>query len=766
MLELKDVYKSYKKRSYTQNVLKGININFDNVGFVSVLGPSGCGKTTLLNIIGGLDKLDKGEILIDNQSINKFTSKKMDAYRNSMIGFVFQSFNLINHLNVYDNVAITLKLSKEKNKNISQKVKTILEKVGLKGKEFKKPHELSGGEAQRVAIARALVNNPEIILADEPTGSLDSNTSLEIINILKEISKDKLVIMVTHNEKLAVAYSDRVIRMADGIIVSDTIINTNKSIKEKEISKVHMSFFMSLMLSYKNILTKIIRTIATIFAGCIGIVAVILVITLSQGVSSYITDVQERALKDKPIIISSNSIYKSSGSIVNNIVEYPDIDEIYVSHNSTSYEHNNNMNRDLLELINNLDKSHYDIINYNRSVKFNLYRESSEGYSKIYNSYFTEMNESSLMEYEYDVIYGKMPTEYNEIALVVDKYNVINSYILNYLGLDYKNDSYKYEDIVGQEYILIENNNMYVYDEENDIFIKKINGDIKTFTKIKITGIIRESKQNSLEFYSQGIVYTKKLTDYLLKSAKESEIGKAQIKYGINKNVLTGKPFEDKISETVSYTKEYLYEEQLKDLCLIEQINNVQIYTKTFEDRKYIENAIKNNEVFSKISNVYYRDYMSTIAEEFSSFIKILTKVLIIFALISLLVSTIMISIITYISVLERQKEIGILRSIGARRIDIISIFCSENLIIGLLSGILGIVLANVFKKPINEIVQNIIRENVSLATSVNTVDLIKFRYDVVLILIIGNVIITLLAGLIPAILASLKKPIEALKNE
>lgn len=766
MLELKEVYKSYKKRNYTQEVLKGINIKFDNVGFVSILGPSGCGKTTLLNIIGGLDKLDRGNLYIDNLDLDKLSPKKLDAYRNSMVGFVFQSFNLINHLNVYDNIALTLKLNKEKNKNIKAKVQEIINKVGLTGKENKKPQELSGGEAQRVAIARALVNNPEIILADEPTGSLDSNTSIEIINILKEISKDKLVIMVTHNEKLAKEYSDRIIRMADGMIVSDNIIKEQKSINKKEINKVHMTFFMSLMLSYKNILTKVFRTVATIFAGCIGIVAVILVITLSQGVSDYITKVQENALKDKPIIISSNSIYKSSGNIINNIVEYPETDQIYVSHNITSYEHNNNMDRNLLKIIKNLDKSYYDIINYNRSVKFNLYKENTEGLKKIYNSYFTEMNESSLMEYEYDVIYGTMPTKYNEIALVVDKYNVINSNILNYLGLDYKNDSYKYEDIIGQEYILIENNNMYVYDEEKDVFIKKINGDIKTFTKIKITAIIRESKQNSFGLYSQGIVYTKEFTDYIIDSAKKSEIGKTQEKYGIEKDVFSGKPFTDIKRETVSYTKEYLYEEQLKELGLVEQINRVQIYTKTFDDRKYIEKAIKDNDIFNDISNVYYRDYMSTIAEEFSSFIKILTKVLIIFALISLLVSTIMISIITYISVLERQKEIGILRSIGARKIDVISIFCSENLIIGLMSGILGFILANIFKKPINGIVQKIIKENVSLATSINSVDLIKFRYDVVIMLIIGNVIITLLAGLIPAIIASLKKPIEALKNE
>lgn len=766
MLELKEVYKSYKKRNYTQEVLKGINIKFDNVGFVSILGPSGCGKTTLLNIIGGLDKLDRGNLYIDNLDLDKLSPKKLDAYRNSMVGFVFQSFNLINHLNVYDNIALTLKLNKEKNKNIKAKVQEIINKVGLTGKENKKPQELSGGEAQRVAIARALVNNPEIILADEPTGSLDSNTSIEIINILKEISKDKLVIMVTHNEKLAKEYSDRIIRMADGMIVSDNIIKEQKSINKKEINKVHMTFFMSLMLSYKNILTKVFRTVATIFAGCIGIVAVILVITLSQGVSDYITKVQENALKDKPIIISSNSIYKSSGNIINNIVEYPETDQIYVSHNITSYEHNNNMDRNLLKIIKNLDKSYYDIINYNRSVKFNLYKENTEGLKKIYNSYFTEMNESSLMEYEYDVIYGTMPTKYNEIALVVDKYNVINSNILNYLGLDYKNDSYKYEDIIGQEYILIENNNMYVYDEEKDVFIKKINGDIKTFTKIKITAIIRESKQNSFGLYSQGIVYTKEFTDYIIDSAKKSEIGKTQEKYGIEKDVFSGKPFTDIKRETVSYTKEYLYEEQLKELGLVEQINRVQIYTKTFDDRKYIEKAIKDNDIFNDISNVYYRDYMSTIAEEFSSFIKILTKVLIIFALISLVVSTIMISIITYISVLERQKEIGILRSIGARKIDVISIFCSENLIIGLMSGILGFILANIFKKPINEIVQNIIKENVSLATTINSVDLIKFRYDIVTMLIIANVIITLLAGLIPAIIASLKKPIDALKNE
>lgn len=766
MLELKNINKSYKKGKTEQKVLKDVSIKFKENGFVSILGPSGCGKTTLLNILGGLDKPNSGKFLVDGKDITLLKDNELDAYRNSKIGFVFQNYNLINHLNVYDNIALSLKLSKTNTKEIKEKVTECLKKVGLEGKEKKKPLELSGGEAQRVAIARAIINSPEIILADEPTGSLDSKTSIDILEILKEISQKKIVIMVTHNKELADKYSDRIITMCDGRIENDEIKISKEENNIKKIKKVHMSFMMSIKLSLKNILSKLFRVIATVFAGSIGIIAVALVITLSQGVSKYVEEIQEKALKDMPIVISSSTIYSSQGNIINNMQEYPDTNEIKVSHQVTNYEHKNYIDDDLLETISSLDENKYDFINYNRSVTMNIYTKNQTSFTKISQSYFYEMNELSVMNYEYDVIYGKMPEKEDELALVIDKYNTISSSILKSLGLDYSEETYTYDDILANEYILLDNDDIYEYNEEIKVFVKKQIDTTKEYKTLKITGIIRESRNNSFDLYGSGIVYTQALTDYIIEKARNSEIGKKQLESGLVLNVLTGLPFENKEYETITYQKEYLYEEQLEKLSLQAKINRIQIYTKTFEDRPYIESQIKGSTAYKNSSNVYYRDSISTIAEEFSTFIRILTEVLIIFAMISLLVSSIMITIITYISVLERQREIGLLRSIGARRKDVISIFCSENLIIGFLSGILGILLAFLIKRPINTIVQNIIKDNISMASNVKNVDLIQFKGSVILELVIGNILITLLAGLIPAIIASLKKPIEALKAE
>lgn len=766
MLELKNISKSYKKGKTEQKVLKDVSIKFKENGFVSILGPSGCGKTTLLNILGGLDKTNSGKFYVDGKDITLLKDNELDAYRNSKIGFVFQNYNLINHLNVYDNIALSLKLSKTNAKEIKKKVTECLKKVRLEGKEKKKPLELSGGEAQRVAIARAIINSPEIILADEPTGSLDSKTSIDILEILKEISQKKIVIMVTHNKELADKYSDRIITMCDGQIESDEIKINKEENNIKKIKKVHMSFMMSIKLSLKNILSKLFRVIATVFAGSIGIIAVALVITLSQGVSQYVEEIQEKTLKDMPIVISSSTIYSSQGNIINNLQEYPETNEIKVSHQVTNYEHKNYIDDDLLETISSLDENKYDFINYNRSVTMNIYTKNQTSFTKISQSYFYEMNELSVMNYEYDVIYGKMPEKEDELALVIDKYNAISSSILKSLGLDYSKETYTYDDILANEYILLDNDDMYEYNEEIKVFVKKQIDTTKEYKTLKITGIIRESRNNSFDLYGSGIIYTQALTDYVIENARNSEIGKKQLESGLDLNVLTGLPFENKEYETITYQKEYLYEEQLEKLSLQAKINRIQIYTKTFEDRSYIESQIKGSTAYKRSSNVYYRDSISTIAEEFSTFIRILTEVLIIFAMISLLVSTIMITIITYISVLERQREIGLLRSIGARKKDVISIFCSENLIIGFLSGILGIVLAFVIKKPINTIVQNIIRDNISMASNVKNVDLIQFKGSIILALVIGNILITLLAGLIPAIIASLKKPIEALKAE
>ena len=399
-----------------------------------------------------------------------------------------------------------------------------------------------------------------------------------------------------------------------------------------------------------------------------------------------------------------------------------------------------------------------------------LFRKSSLGIGRIYTSYFTEMSANQLMDIEYDVIAGKRPSKYNEVALLVDTYNTIGANVLKSIGLDDTVDKYLFEDIIGQTYKLIDNNDYYKYNKTLDIYetynkYMTIPELYETGETITITGILRENPNSSYNLYQSGIMYTKDLTDYVNQKAKESDIVKDQMLYGYEKNVLTGNPFEEKVSSSSTQTKKYQYDNQMEELGAVIKVTSVQIYTNNFEDRKYIESSIKDNSVFTSLSNVYYRDYMASMAEEFDTFIKVLTKVLIIFALISLLVSSIMIGIITYISVNEREKEIGILRSVGARRIDILSIFCSETFIIGILAGVLGVILAYVIREPINSFIQNLVKENISNAQSVVKENLVDFKPILFVWLVLGNSVLTIISGLIPSIKASLKNPIDALKS-
>ncbi len=775
MIKLENVCKEYKKGKVITKSLNGLNLNISSKGLLSILGPSGCGKTTLLNIIGGLDKITSGKLYINGVDSTEINEKDWDIYRNNTIGFIFQDFNLIDHLSVYDNIVLSLKLNRFKRKDIKSKVTEVLEKVGLSNKISKKTNQLSGGEKQRVAIARAIINEPEIILADEPTGALDSKTSADIMKILKDISKEKIVVMVTHNTEIAKEYSDRIIKMEDGKIESDEVITDIKEKEDTQVinikkNKLHISTLMGIGLSFKNLSTKIFRTICTIFAGSIGLIAVALIVTVSEGVSAYVDRIQKDALKDKPITITSSSVYTSTGNIITNREEFPDTNEITVSHTLTNYLSNSTMDEELVETVESLDPNNYTIIDYDRSISMKIFRQNELGIGRIYTSYFTEMSTDSLMDIEYDVIAGKRPTKYNEVALLVDTYNTISASVLNSIGIYSEVDSYTFEDIIGQTYMLIDNNDYYMYNEEKDMYetYSRYISIPELYSKgesITITAIMRENPNCSYNLYQSGIIYTKDLTDYVKEKALESNIVKDQIKYGYGKNVLTGKPFEEKQSSTSSQSIEYQYENQLEEFGAVAKVSSIKIYTDNFEDRKYIEDTVKNSDIFGKVSNVYYRDYMASVAEEFDLFIKILTKALIIFALISVFVSCIMIGIITYISVNEREKEIGILRCIGARKIDILKIFCLETFVIGVLSGLLGVVLAYAIKDPINTLIQNLVKENVSNASSVVRENLVNFKPMLLIWLVLGNGFITIISGLIPSIKASLKKPINALKT-
>lgn len=770
MLKICNVTKDYRVGKNITQALKGISLEFNNKEFVSILGQSGCGKTTLLNILGGLDKSTTGEVYLNDISIKEYSSLKLDYYRNSVVGFIFQNPSLIKNLTVKENVEIALQLSGVKRKERKKLVYESLKKVNINQLSNKKVKLLSGGEQQRVAIARAIVNNPKIILADEPTGALDSENAKSVMEVLKELSKDYLVVMVTHNRELAEKYSTRIIEMLDGKVIND--ITKEKSLDKKEviINKTRMPYKLSFLLSLKNLYSKLIRTILTAFAGCIGIVGVALVLSVSEGVTNYIDTVQTNALESYPIIIRSSSVISSTGNVITNREEFPDNEIITITKTITNYEHISQIDQQFIEYLEQVDRDKYTIIDYTKTIKFKLLKKNQDSYQAVGLSYFTELvDDSQFLETQYDVISGKMPTEANEIALVVDSYNSVSASLLSALGIDYNKESYTFDEIKELTYRVIENDDYYYYSEEKDRYYAKGLSEYKTLyenskIELKIVGILRENPNCSFPLYSSGIVYTKELTEKLLESANNSEIVKKQLEYGTEKRVLTGKPYEASESISSSMSIDYLYESDLVALGAVANVTRINIYSESFANRNYIERYIKDSNEYKASKNISYYDYMSGVSKDFATFIEILTKVLIIFALISLFVSSIMISIITYISVLERNKEIGLLRCLGARRIDIVKVFCSETVLIGLLSGVFGVILAYVLKNPINSLVEKIIRNNLSLNPLKES--FVDYSIFTILLLIFGSIIITVLSGLIPAIIASFKQPAKVLKNE
>ena len=772
MIEIKDLYKDYKVKNNICKALKGVNISFLDNEFVCILGPSGCGKTTLLNIIGGLDRKTSGEFFVDNVDTKTFKASDWDSYRNHHIGFVFQNFNLIDHISILKNVQMALTLSGDNKKNSKLKAKEALDKVGLQGLYYKKPSQLSGGQMQRVAIARAIVNNPSVILADEPTGALDSETSIEIMNILKDLSDEHLVIMVTHNESLAEKYGDRIIRMLDGKVIYDEYI-TKCNIDEK-VSKTYqkkksfMGFFTSLSLSFKNLLSKYIRSIMTIFAGSIGIIGVTLVLSVSSGVTTYINKVQTETLYTSPVRITSSAVTTTEGTSQSKLERYPDEKIVVVTQNKTIYEGVNNIEGDFLSYIEKLDKDRYTIINYNRAITMNIYSENNGTYYRISTTYMKELvDEKDFLESQFDLIDGVYPTEANQIALVVDSYNCIPYQVFQSVGLDYEKGTYSTSDLIGKKYKAISNDNYYYKNDEGyysrnsiaNVYNNEGNIDLE------ICGVIRAKQTSSYSLYEGCFLYSSKLTDVIEESCTNSKIVIDQRIFGTSKDVLTGKPFEESGSSSYMETIEYQYNYRLISLGGEAKVTSVNIYSNSFEDRVYIESYIKSYEKFSEI-NIKYSDHMSSVSEDFATFIDILTKVLVIFALISLLVSAIMIAIITYISVIERTKEIGILRALGSRRIDITIVFCAETLLIGLGAGVLGIVFSYGFREWINNIVRSIIGDNFTNMKGLEITNFVQFDFKQLIIILIGSVLVTIISGLIPSISAAFKDPIKALKSE
>ena len=593
----------------------------------------------------------------------------------------------------------------------------------------------------------------------------------KLTHILKELSTKYLVIMVTHNEEFANKYSDRIIHLLDGKVISSTdIVNVNK---EKEEKKKHkkMSFFGALFVSFKNLVTKWPRTLLTIIAGSVGIVGVSLVLAVSSGVTNYIADVQKVALGNYPITVTSSVKSSPSVSIYDDKEEFPSDEYVTVVKGDTVYEHLNVIENEFFDYFDKLDTSLYSWVNYNRTIKMDILAKLDDDYKKVSTSYLNEMTDNfDIINDNYDCIYGHFPNSFDEIVILVDSYNCIDAQILYYMGMDYEKDTYTFSELVNQEFKLITSDEAYVksgerYYQYGSAYYEDLYNSSKV--TLKVCGILRIKPDSTSDIYQSSFLYTPALTDYVYNTNLNSPIVLEQLEYGLDKNVFTGEPFEDQESLSYVLKKEYVYEYQLRDLGVIKQVNRFYIYTENFSDRLVIEDYIDDykNVNPDSIIRISYSDYMKRVTEEFSTFVKILTKVLIIFAMISLLVSSILISIISYISVLERTKEIGILRSIGARRIDIFTIFSSETMIIGMGSGLLGIVLAHILSGPISSIVKKLITENASVTTGLTSFRIVNFTLEQTLIILVGSILLTVVSGIIPTIIASFKKPIDALRG-
>ena len=783
MLELINIKKSYKIGDMETKALDNVSVAFRKKEFVSILGPSGSGKSTCLNIIGGLDRYDSGDLKIKGKKTKDFKDKDWDAYRNNSIGFIFQNYNLITHISVLSNVELGMTLSGIKTKEKRKRAIEVLNKVGLKEHIHKKPNQLSGGQMQRVAIARALVNDPEILLCDEPTGALDTVTSVQIMDLIKEISKDKLVIMVTHNPELAQKYSDRIIEFKDGKILSDSnpYIGENKK-EEFKLKKTSMNFFTALHLSFNNIKTKKGRTFLTAFASSIGIIGIAVILSLSTGfqikIDGYIKDTMDQF----PIIINQsamqldeeelNNTHNEMSEMIKGTREYADSDEMYLYDTSlTSKVHVNKLTKEYMEYLDKIDKEICSTIGYISLTNLNLLRKDgdeiipvkveggvnraavsdSRGMSSINATTYPKMKDESrdyLKEY-YDIIEGEYPSKTTDVVLVVDYKNRISIDTLKNLGYDTENiESIKFKDIVGTELKLIDNNNYYAKTQYgtytfNTDYEKMYNSD--NSISLNIVGVVRSKESVKISLLADGIAYNSDLNNLVEERAKDSDIVNDQKK--VNYNILTRQDFQNEAEKDQIIS--YLGGSEVPLFAII--------YPTSFENKdklcKYLD---EYNEGKDDDNKIIYQDLSETITQMTSGIMDGITIVLIAFAAISLVVSLIMISIITYISVLERIKEIGVLKALGARKKDITRVFNAETFILGIFSGTLGIGIAYLLTIPINAIIKQLTElENVA-----------KLQMNHAIILVVISTIITMIGGYIPAKIAAKKDAVDALRTE
>ena len=787
MLQLEKVSKIYETGEFVQTALNEVSICFSKNEFVAILGPSGSGKTTLLNIIGGLDRCYHGDLVINGKSAEEFTDWELDAYRNKSIGFVFQSFNLIPHLSILDNIQMGMILGGVHPLERNKKAMNLLEEVGLSDQANKKPNQLSNGQMQRVAIARALANNPDIVLADEPTGSLDSQTGEQTIELIREMAVNKLVIMVTHNEEIAKRFADRVIILRDGYIASDNrVVNEPDPRSELQIKKTRMSYPTALKLSATNILTKKWRTALTVLASSIGIVGIFLVLSLSSGFGRQLADFESQTLSTFPIMVSQTTVDIDSRNFqrFESEMSLSDAEELFIYPYDTSDEvliHNNNLSDEYLEYVESINPKLLSGFTYTRHVNMNLvagYGEMAKTIDQThvnFTSYPENLDSESpgYLESNFDLVAGSFPKKPTDLVMIVKQDNRVSKGILQALGVDYDRGIIAVEDIVGLKIKAISNNDFYVKDgmrfspkSSMSDLMELYYGEVGIL--LEISGIIRAKEQIKFSVLNEGLAYSDSLAKMFIEDAMKSEIVKAQKEFYVN--ILTGEQFASDLFNVLSVippditsrliggiTLPVTKRSTLQKLGAFETPVSVVLYPKDFKSKqKVLEYLDAWNEGKSDEETVIYIDLASTITRLLDGVLSASTIVLLAFALISLAVSLIMIGIITYISVTERTKKIGILRALGARKIDVTRVFNAENFIIGTFSGILGIFIASLLILPMNSIIERM----------TGLPDVAYLNPLIALGLAGASVILTILGGLIPAKMAARKDPVEALRSE
>ena len=855
MLQCKNIMKDYVSGDEIVHALKGVSLSFREHEFVSILGQSGCGKTTFLNIIGGLDHYTSGDLIINGKSTKDYSDKDWDTYRNHQVGFVFQSYNLIMHQSVLSNVELALTLTGVNKEERRKRAIEALNKVGLSDQIHKKPTQMSGGQMQRVAIARAIVNNPDIILADEPTGALDSATSVQIMEILKEISKDKLVIMVTHNPQLADEYSSRIIRLKDGSLISDSnpFNEQEMNVDMSVLKRPGMSFKMACSLSLNNLMTKKARTFLTSFAGSIGIIGIALIMSLSHGMQSYIDQMENDTMASYPIEIQANSSdmstlmttmmgmkKKTEEHTDSKIYSRPYVEDVLESL-SSSKKNNLSAFKTYIESSKGKEfRKTAKAIEYDYNLNLQVYNENTDsglvqvspnglldklGMSDMMSIQSQFMDSSAmtndqvwlslpeskkLRDDEYQLVEGKWPTNYNEVVLEVDENNEITDYALYSLGLLDQDElvknyqkilngetdkisktnlkSYSVDDILNLKFRLVLNSDLYqkvnglwINQSENESYMKDV---VSKSPEINVVGIIKPSDSTVSQPTMGGVYYTKAMEEYVTSKTENAQIVKEQ-KTNPNINIFTQAEFASgqKMSmsnltneqmmqlssmsqeELMNYMNTYneninaTYDSNLTKLGVVDYSTptKISLYASSFDGKEKLSDLITSYNMKQTKSNVItYNDFIGTMLSSVTSVVNIISYVLIAFVSVSLIVSSIMIGIITYISVLERTKEIGILRSIGASKKDITRVFNAETFIIGLISGVLGILITLVLNIPICMVVENM--------TGVSHIAKLPVNGAVFMIFI--DLVLTILAGLIPSKIASKKDPVEALRSE